>query len=506
MIFVTLGTMAFTAYLYVVVPKGFLPQQDTGRASGSIQADQDTSFQAMSTLMQQYCKIVAADPAVDGVIAFTGGGGPGGTVNTGNMFVTLKPISVRKMTIDQVDARLTRAAARIPGGSLLFRPAQDINIGGRNSRAQYQYTLQGDNLDDLITWAPQVQAAIHDLPGVTDVNSDQQNRGLEAYLQTDRSTAQRLGISAATMDTTLGDAFGQAQVSTMYTPLNQYHVVMEVQPSYWQSPNGLKYIYVPGTNNTQVPLASFTKYEPLTTSLSVNHQSQFPAITLSFNLVPGVALGQVVTEINKAEQDIGLPATIHGSFQGTAQQYQAAQANQPLLIAAAILAVYLVLGMLYESFIHPITILSTLPSAGVGALMALIIFKVQLDVMGMIGIILLIGIVKKNAIMMIDFALMTERTQKVKPVDAIFQACLLRFRPISMTTMAALLGGLPLAIGMGTGSELRRPLGIAIVGGLIFSQMLTLYTTPVVYLYLDRFRLWTKRVLTGDDSINNPQF
>jgi len=495
MILVTIATVFVTAYLYTHIPTGFFPQQDTGRMSGSIQADQDTSFQAMSGLLTQFCQAVSKDASVDSVIGFTGG--QGGTSNTARMFVTLKAINIRKIGVDQVIANLRRETGRIPGASLFFRPAQDINVGGRMSQAQYQYTLQGDNLDDLIAWAPKLQTVMHTLPGLEDVNTDQQNRGLEAYVDGDRNTAERLGVNFATLDATLSDAFGQREVSTMYTPLNQYHVILEVAPQYFQNPTGLNYIYVPGTNDTQVPLAAVTKYEPSTTSLAVNHQGQFPAITLSFNLAPGVPLGQAVVEINKAEQDMGMPASIQGSFQGNAKAYQDAEAGQLWLIIAAILTVYIVLGMLYESFIHPITILSTLPSAGVGALLALILFHTQLDVMGLIGIILLIGIVKKNAIMMIDFALSEERNNGKSPKDAIFQACLLRFRPISMTTMAAMLGGLPLALGNGAGSELRHPLGIAIVGGLIFSQMLTLYTTPVVYLYLDRFRLWTKRVLVG---------
>jgi multidrug efflux pump len=357
------------------------------------------------------------------------------------------------------------------------------------SATQYQYTLQGDNSDELFQWAPRVFNRLRTLKELADLNSDQQDRGLQAALTIDRATASRLGISAQMLDNTLYDAFGQRQVSTMYTELNQYHVIMEVAPQFWQNPEGLKYIYLPASDGSMVPLAAFTRYVPNTAPLQVNHQGQFPAVTLSFNLPLGVSLGTAVDAVQRAQAEMRLPATIRGSFQGTAQAFQASLASEPLLIAAALLAVYIVLGVLYESLIHPVTIISTLPSAGVGALLALLVFRTELSVIALIGIILLIGIVKKNAILMIDFAIDAERNEGKSPEEAIFQACLLRFRPITMTTMAALLGGLPLAIGGGTGSELRRPLGIAIVGGLIFSQMLTLFTTPVVYLYLDRFRL-----------------
>jgi multidrug efflux pump len=366
---------------------------------------------------------------------------------------------------------------------------QDLRVGGRFGAAQYQYTLRGDNPDELFRWAPRVYEKLRLLKELTDVNSDQQNKGLEAELTIDRTTASRLGITPQMMDDYLYDAFGQRQVSTIYTALNQYHVVMEVEPKYWQNPEGLKLIYVPTSNSGLVPLAAFTRFEPRTAPLTVNHQGQFPSVTISFNLPVGMALGTAMDAITRTEADLRLPASIRGSFQGTAQAFQSSLANENLLILAALLAVYIVLGILYESLIHPVTILSTLPSAGVGALLALLLFRTELSVIALIGIILLIGIVKKNAILMIDFAIDAERAEKKKPEEAIFQACLLRFRPITMTTMAALLGGLPLAIGGGTGSELRRPLGIAIVGGLIFSQMLTLFTTPVVYLYLDRFRL-----------------
>jgi multidrug efflux pump len=481
---VTLGTMAATIVLYAKVPKGFFPQQDTGRMMGQIVADQDTSFQAMQAKLGEFVKTMVQDPAVDSANGFLGG-----TVNTGRMFVSLKDRSERNVTADQVIARLRGKLARVPGATLYLQSVQDIRIGGRPSATQYQYTLQGDNSDELFEWAPRVLGQLRKLKELADVNSDQQNKGLQAALTIDRGTASRLGITPKMLDNTLYDAFGQRQVSTMYTQLNQYHVIMEAAPPFWQNPEGLKDIYLPASGGGMVPLAAFTKYAPNTAPLQVNHQGQFPAVTLSFNLPLGVSLGSAVDAIQRAEAEMRLPATIRGSFQGTAQAFQASLASEPVLIAAALLAVYIVLGVLYESLIHPLTIISTLPSAGVGALLALLVFHTELSVIALIGIILLIGIVKKNAILMIDFAIEAERKEGKTPEQAIFQACLLRFRPITMTTMAALLGGLPLAIGGGTGSELRRPLGIAIVGGLIFSQMLTLFTTPVVYLYLDRFRL-----------------
>jgi multidrug efflux pump len=451
---------------------------------GQIVADQDTSFQAMQAKLGEFVKTMVQDPAVDSANGFLGG-----TVNTGRMFVSLKDRSERNVTGDQVIARLRGKLARVPGATLYLQSVQDIRIGGRSSATQYQYTLQGDNSDELFEWAPRVLGQLRSLKELADVNSDQQNKGLQAALTIDRGTASRLGITPKMLDNTLYDAFGQRQVSTMYTQLNQYHVIMEAAPPFWQNPEGLKDIYLPASGGGMVPLAAFTKYAPNTAPLQVNHQGQFPAVTLSFNLPLGVSLGSAVDAIQRAEAEMRLPATIRGSFQGTAQAFQASLASEPVLIAAALLAVYIVLGVLYESLIHPLTIISTLPSAGVGALLALLVFHTELSVIALIGIILLIGIVKKNAILMIDFAIEAERKEGKTPEQAIFQACLLRFRPITMTTMAALLGGLPLAIGGGTGSELRRPLGIAIVGGLIFSQMLTLFTTPVVYLYLDRFRL-----------------
>jgi multidrug efflux pump len=488
---VTLATVALTVYLYVIIPKGFFPQQDTGRLNGSILGDQSTSFQAMSVRMKQFARIVADDPAVDSYAVSTGGGlGGGGAANTGRMFIALKDLDKRDASADEVIARLRPKLGRVPGAMLYLQSVQDLRVGGRMSAAQYQFTLQGDNVNDLNLWAPRLLEKLRSIPGVVDLVSDQQNRGLAAQLVVDRDTASRLGLSAQMIDDTLYDAFGQRQVSVMYTQLNQYHVVMEVEPRYWQNPNGLKSIYLRSPDNRQIPLSAFTHYAPSTAALAVNHQGQFPSVTLSFNLAPGYSLGDAVTRINEVEREMGLPANIHGSFQGTAQAFQDSLTNEPYLILAALIAVYIVLGVLYESLIHPITILSTLPSAGVGALLALMLTHQDLSVIALIGIILLIGIVKKNAIMMIDFALEVQRKDNLPPVEAIFQACLLRFRPIIMTTMAALLGGLPLAIGRGTGSELRRPLGIAIVGGLIFSQALTLYTTPVVYIYLDRFRAW----------------
>jgi multidrug efflux pump len=491
---VTLLTMGATTYLYVVIPKGFFPQQDTGRINGSIVADQDTSFQAMRARITQLANIVSKDPDVAAVLAFNGGGFGGRGLNTGNMFMTLKPLSERGLTADLVIGKLRRALARLPGVTLYMQPVQDLRVGGRFANAQYQYTLQSDNVQDLVLWAPRMLQTLKTVPGLLDVNSDQQNKGLQAGLVIDRATAARLGVTTQAIDNTLYDAFGQRQVSTIYKRINQYHVVLEVNPEFWQNPEGLKYIYVKGPGGKQLPLSTFARYEPSTTSLVVTHQGQFPSVTLSFNLTPGLALGDAVAAVEKASTDIGLPSSIRGSFQGTAQAFQSSLASEPLLIAAALITVYIVLGVLYESTIHPITILSTLPSAGVGALLALLLCKTDLSVIALIGIILLIGIVKKNAIMMIDFALEAERNKGKNSADAIYEACVLRFRPIMMTTMAAMLGGLPLALGTGVGSELRRPLGIAIVGGLIFSQMLTLYTTPVVYLYLDRGRLWFREL------------
>jgi len=485
MLGLTLATMGLSGYLYTVVPKGFFPQQDTGRISGRIQAAEDISFQAMRQKLTEIVEIIRSDPAVESVTAFSGGG----TNNVGRSFVSLKPLLERKVTTDEVIARLRPKLAKIPGASTYLQTIQDLRIGGRASSAQYQYTLQSVDLAELNTWAPRVEQQLRTLPEIADVNSDQQDKGLQSLVVFDRSTASRLGISPQLIDDTLYDAFGQRLVSVMYRPLNQYHVVMEAAPQYWQNPATLHDIYVRSPSGAQVPLSAVARYEPTSTLLAVNHQGQFPAVTLSFNMVPGISLGQAVAAIERELQQMALPAGIRGSFQGTARAFQASSDNQVWLILAALLTVYIVLGILYESYIHPITILSTLPSAGVGALLALLLFRTELSVIAMVAIILLIGIVKKNAILMIDFALEAERKEGKGPAEAIYEACLLRFRPIMMTTMAALFGALPLALGTGVGSELRRPLGIAIVGGLLVSQLLTLYTTPVVYLYLDRMRL-----------------
>jgi multidrug efflux pump len=489
---VTLATAALSIYLYILVPKGFFPQQDTGRVMGSVQAAQDISFSAMSQKMRQFVDIVMKDPAVNTIVGFAGGNTQ---YNTGRMFITLKPLAERKISADQVIGRLRSKLAVVPGATLYMQSAQDLTIGGRMGQAQYQYTLQGENLEEMNNWAPRLLQKLRSLPQLRDVNTDQQDKGLETSVVIDRDTAARLGVAAADIDSALYDAFGQRQVSVMYRQLNQYHVVMEVAPQFAHSEDALQSIYVRARNGTVVPLTAVARFGPSNTALAVSHQGQYPSVTISFNLAPGVALGDATKVIEEAERGIGFPATIHAGFQGTAAAYQDTLKNQPWLIGAALLTVYIVLGILYESYAHPITILSTLPSAGVGALLALLITKNELNVIGMIGIILLIGIVKKNAIMMIDFALYTERAHGKSPVDAIHEACLLRFRPIMMTTMAALLGALPLALGTGTGSELRRPLGITIVGGLIVSQMLTLFTTPVVYIYVDRLRLWLTRNL-----------
>jgi len=485
---ITIATACLSIYMYQDVPKGFFPQQDTGRIQGSIQAAQDISFDAMSQKMRRYVQIAMADPNVEHMIGFCGGTT---AMNQGRMFITLK--DKRKLKADQVINELSKKFAEVPGATLYMQAAQDLNIGGRLSQAQYQYTLQGEDLNELNTWAPQLLQKMRAIPILMQVNTDQQDKGLAANVIIDRDTASRLGVSTADIDTILYDAFGQRQVSTIYEPLNQYHVVMEVAPQFQQSPDTLENTYVHSSTGATVPLSAFTHYGPANTSLAVNHQGQWPAVTISFNLAPGVSLGQATTAIENAQRAINFPATIQGSFQGTAAAFKDSLASEPILILTALLTVYIVLGILYESYIHPVTILSTLPSAGVGALLALKITHSELNVIGLIGIILLIGIVKKNAIMMIDFALLAERNEGKSPVDAIHEACLLRFRPIMMTTMAALLGGLPLALGTGIGSELRRPLGITIVGGLIVSQALTLFTTPVVYLYMDKLRLRSSR-------------
>ena len=487
----TFLTAGVCAYLFFHVNSGFFPQQDTGRISGMIQGDQDLSFAAMSQKMRTFTDIVMKDPAVDTLTSFTGGGSGG---STARMFGQLKPLSERKLSVDEVIARIRKATSKVPGAVLYLQAVQDLSMGGHGTAAQYQYTLQADNLDDLTHWAPLLQKRLSRIPELRDVNSDQQMHGLQSSLVIDRDTASRLGVSMQVIDNTLSDAFGQRQVSNMYKGLNQYHVVLEVMPSAQQSPEALKSIYVPATGGNLIPLSAFAQYEPSNTALSVNHLGIFPAITLSFNLAPGASLGPAVEHIQAATREIGVPATVHATFQGTARAFQDSRASQLFLVITALIAVYIVLGILYESFIHPITILSTIPSAGIGAILAIRFSGSDLNMIALIGIILLIGIVKKNAILMIDFAVQVEREEKVSPLEAIYKACLLRFRPILMTTMAALFGALPLALGNGVGSELRRPLGITIIGGLIVSQMLTLFTTPIVYIYMDRLQSWLQGI------------
>ena len=562
-------TVALNVYLYTVIPKGFFPQQDTGTLVGNMRADQSISFQAMAQKLRSVMTIVQADPAVKDVVGFTGGGGgPGGATNTANIFLGLKPLTERKDNSDRVIARLRTKLANITGVRLFLQAIQDIRAGGRQSNSQYQYTILSDDLAELNLWTPKITEALKTVPQLLDVNSDRQDNGLDVALNIDRDTAARLGVSLSEIDNTLYDAFGQRQVSTIYNDMNQYHVVMEVDPSFWQSPETLKEVWVStaggsvsGAQSTaaaasafgpaatagsvsnasssassgsstspsvsqapasaaqnlalnqltnsgrggastgasiatrvenSVPLAAFTSYGPKTTPLAINHQGPFVATTFSFNLPEGVSLSTGIAAIQRTMQSIHVPISVHGSFSGTAKVFQQSLANEPWLILAAIVAVYVVLGILYESYVHPITILSTLPSAGVGAVIALLLFGTEFSLIALIGVILLIGIVKKNAIMMIDVALEHQRQQNVDARTAIYDACLLRFRPIMMTTLAALLGAVPLAVTTGSGAELRQPLGISIVGGLIFSQMLTLYTTPVVYIYLDRFRLWLR--------------
>jgi multidrug efflux pump len=512
---VVIGTVVLNVYLFFIVPWDFFPQQDTGRMGGRTVAAQDISFTAMRVKQRELAQMVLDDPAIATVTAFVGGSGPGGgSSNIGNMFVALKPLNERpgRVSANDVVNRLRRQLTSIPGAILYLQVQQEFQSGGRGGAAQYQYTLSDENMDELSLWAPQMLDRMKTMRELRDVNSDQQNQGLAANLVIDRDAASRLGITPAAIDQVLYDAFGQREVSTMYTSLNQYYVVMEVDPQYQLSPDALNGIFIKTGTSTatttgasraasssaaipilpstgsMVPLSAIAHFEQKRTALQVNHQGQYPAVTLTFNLAPNVALGDAVTALEQVQREMNLPSSIHATFQGTAQDFQTAKKNMPWLILAAVIAVYIVLGILYESLIHPLTILSTIPPAGVGALLALMLTGTSLSIIALIGVILLIGIVKKNAIMMIDFALQAEREEGLPPVEAIYKACLLRFRPIMMTTMAALFGGLPLAIGMGVGSELRKPLGIAIVGGLLVSQMLTLFTTPVVYLFFDRLQ------------------
>ena len=488
-VFVAVGVL--NVYLYQTIPKGFFPQQDTGRITGNIQADQSTSFQAMQLRLDRFIKVVREDPAVENVTGFTGGG----QRNTANMFIALKPLSQRDVSADQVVARLRTKLAHEPGANLFLVPVQDIRIGGRQANAQYQYTLKSDDLETLREWEPRIRRALTQLPELTDVNSDQQDRGLQTSLVIDRDAITRLGLPMNTIDATLNNAFGQRQVGVIYNPLNQYRVVMELAPEHLQNPESLRSLLFTSTAGAQIPLSAFAKVELTNTPLSINHQGGTPASTVSFNLPIGVSLSEATLAVQNAMAELGVPVSVRGTFAGTAQAFNASLSSQPLLILAALVTIYLVLGVLYESLIHPITILSTLPSAGVGALLALMMFKTEFSIIALIGVILLIGIVKKNAIMMIDFAIERQRHGHLTAPQAIFRACRLRIRPILMTTVSAIFGAIPLALGTGDGAELRQPLGIAVVGGLVFSQLLTLYTTPVIYVLMDRLRVWgTQRV------------
>jgi multidrug efflux pump len=480
-------TIALNVVLIVKIPKGFFPEEDTGSITGAVRGPQDSSFPAMDDSIQKIGAVIKNDPAVANVIAFTGGNG---ATNTGSLYIALKSLAERNASADQIINRLRPQLNRLPVASAFLQPVQDLRIGGRSSNAMYQYTIQTDNVQDLSTWGPKILDQMKRLPGLQDVSADQQDGGLDELLNYDRVTAAKLGITAQSLDSTLYGAFGQSEVSIIYTQLNQYYVVLEVAPQYWQTPEGLKDIYLhTAQSKSSIPLLTVAKAQANTTPLAINHTGLFPSVTLSFNLAPNVSLSQATLSIDQMQKRLGTPSTMQGFFAGTLLAYQQSLGTEPLLILTALLAVYIVLGILYESLVHPLTIISTLPSASVGAMLALMLFKEDLNVISIIGIVLLIGIVKKNAIMMIDFALQEERQEGKSPHDSIFEACMLRFRPILMTTMAALLGALPLALGTGTGYELRRPLGITIVGGLILSQILTLYTTPVVYLTFDRLRL-----------------
>jgi multidrug efflux pump len=494
-------TVALNVALIIVIPKGFFPSQDTGAITGGMQGPQDSSFPAMNHSLQQIVGVINADPAVANVIAFTGGGG---ATNTGFIYIALKPLAERKVSAPEVIGRIRPKLNRLPVASTFLQAAQDLRIGGRGSNAMYQYTLQSDSVKDLAKWGPTLLKEMKRLPGFQDVNSDQQNGGLDLLLNYDRVTAAKLGATAQSLDSDLYSAFGQSEVSVIYTQLNQYYVVLEVAPQYWASPAGLQSIYLQSAAGNKVPLMTMVTAQATTTPLAVNHTGLFPSVTASFNLAPGVSLSDATKSIRDLQQRLGMPSSIQGFFAGTLLAYQQSLSSEPILILTALLSVYIVLGILYESLVHPLTIISSLPPASVGALLALILFGQDLNVISIIGIVLLIGIVKKNAIMMIDFALQAERQDGKSTDEAIFEACMLRFRPILMTTMAALFGAVPLAFGTGTGSELRRPLGIAIIGGLIISQLLTLYTTPVVYLYMDRFSLWWARRAPRAPSLATP--